>query len=186
MQVQANLQQTLKDLADSLKSQNADINEINFYTLDGSIIPKSEILEHRNNIPFVLTLKKAGTNEYYSYALNLNQSFSIVHNYEEKNKSSEEAYLHYNLGIGLPKYSSFLLANFANKLHRSIPQSETVKTNDIIKGLNQTLNYYRSVGNDKSLMRVSDIERMIEARQHELYKLNETKHALDKKADFRA
>lgn len=148
-----------------MTSQSSNIKDVRFYTLDGAIIPKCEILSHRNNIPLILTLKKVDSNDTFSYALNLNQSFTIVDDYEEKSKLCEESYLKYNLGIGLPKYSSFLLANFANKLHHSIPQSETVKTEDIMKGLQQTMIYYRSVGNDKTLLKVSEIEKMIEVRQ---------------------
>eukprot|EP00347_Sterkiella_histriomuscorum_P008713 403344037 len=186
LQVKADLSQTIKDLSDMLQSQCPSVQEIKFYTLDGAIIPKSEILGHRNNIPFILTLKKSGSTEEYSYALNLNPGFSIVNDYEDSNKKGEEAYLQYNLGIGLPKYSSFLLANFANKIHHSIPQSQTVKTEDIIKGLNQTMNYYRSVGDDKSILRVSELEKLLDDKQHELYKLNEQKNQLYKKADFKS
>lgn len=46
--------------------------------------------------------------------------------------------------------------------------------------------YYRSVGNDKSLLKVSDLEKMIGQRQNELIQMNETKKKLYKKADFRA
>lgn len=103
--------------------------------MDGAIIPKCEILSHRNNIPLILNIKKQN-NEEFSYGLNLNQNFSLVDHFEESNKMNEEAYLHYNLGIGLPKYSSYLLANFASKLHHTLPKSASVKTDDIIKGLN--------------------------------------------------
>lgn len=48
------------------------------------------------------------------------------------------------------------------------------------------MGYYRSVGNDKSLLKVSDIERMIEQRQNELIKLNQFKKVLDAKADFKS
>jgi hypothetical protein len=61
--------------------------------LDGAIIPKSELLCHRDNIPFILTLRKADNNQFFSYALNLNSKFSIVNEFEDKNKQSEEAYL---------------------------------------------------------------------------------------------
>ena len=105
-----------------------------FYTIDGAVIPKSEALKYCNNIPFVLSLNRKDSKDGFSYAINLNQSFSI--NKDDKNKNSEEAYLQYNLGIGLPKYSSFLLANFANKLHQSLPKSETVKSEEILKSLN--------------------------------------------------
>ncbi|CDW84477.1 UNKNOWN [Stylonychia lemnae] len=181
-----NLDQSLKDLAENLQSQNSNLQDIQFYTLDGAIIPKSELLNHRDNIPFILTLRKVDTKMIYSYALNLNSKFSIVHNYEEQNKQSEESYLQYTLGIGLPKYSSFLLANFANKLHHSYPKTRTVKTEDILKGLQQTMNYYRSVGHDKSLLKVSEIEKLIDQKQRELVKLNEKRSQLYKKADFRA
>jgi len=53
----------------------------------------SELLCHRDNIPFILTLKKTDTNAIFSYALNLNSKFSIVNDFEDKNKQSEEAYL---------------------------------------------------------------------------------------------
>lgn len=53
----------------------------------------------------------------HGYALNLNTNFSIVHNFEDINRTSEEAYFEYCQGIGLPRYTSFLQANFANKLH---------------------------------------------------------------------
>ena len=48
------------------------------------------------------------------------------------------------------------------------------------------MGYFRSVGSDKTQLKVSDIERMLETRQKELITLNKTKQALDKKADFRA
>ncbi len=48
------------------------------------------------------------------------------------------------------------------------------------------MSYYRSVGDDKSLLRVSDLERLIEQKQSELIKLNAVKKQLDKKADFRS
>lgn len=89
-------------------------------------------MKHRNNLPFIVNLKREG-DESYSYALNLNQSFSITN--DSQDKQSEEAYLHYNTGIGLPKYPSFLLANFANKLHHSLPKTETVKTEEVLKSL---------------------------------------------------
>lgn len=48
------------------------------------------------------------------------------------------------------------------------------------------MSYFRSTGNHDSLLKVSDIERMIDERQTELIKLNETKQRLYKKADFRS
>jgi hypothetical protein len=56
-------------------------------------------------------------NETHSYALNLNPNFSIVHNFEDIDRTSEEAYITFCQGIGLPRYSAFLLANFTNKFH---------------------------------------------------------------------
>jgi hypothetical protein len=46
--------------------------------------------------------------------------------------------------------------------------------------------YYRSVGHDKSLLKVSDLERVIEQRQSELIKLTKVKKVLDAKAEFRS
>lgn len=64
----------------------------------------------------------------HSYALNFNTNYSIVHDFEEINRQSEEAYIAFSQGIGLPRYSSFLLANFANKFHKSMPSSSPVNT----------------------------------------------------------
>ena len=61
-----------------------------------------------------------------------------------------------------------------------------MKSEDIIKSVHQTMSYYRSVGNDKSLLKVSDLERAIEHKQSELIKLNQLKKVLDAKADFRS
>jgi len=89
--VQCGVNQTLKDLADGLKNSNQNIKDITFYTIDGAVIPKSEVLKHRDNLPFILNMKRGDANEAYTYAVNLNQSFSIVH--DDKDKKSEEAYL---------------------------------------------------------------------------------------------
>lgn len=40
---------------------NQNIEEVTFHTLDGAILPKNEILMHRNNIPFVMSLKRKGS-----------------------------------------------------------------------------------------------------------------------------
>lgn len=48
------------------------------------------------------------------------------------------------------------------------------------------MSYFRSVGNHKTVLRVADLERLIEERQQELISLNVTKQKLDKKADFRS
>ncbi len=84
------MDQTIKDLSDQLKAGNEAIQEINFYTLDGAIIPGCEVLRYRNNLPFVITINKK-----YSYSINLNPNFSIVHDFEDNNRRSEEAYLAY-------------------------------------------------------------------------------------------
>lgn len=105
-----------------MKVENDNIGSIHFYTLDGAIIPESEILAHRNNIPFVMNIKHKDGIDQYTYALNLNENFSIVNDREDHgDRTSEEAYLTYCRGIGLPQYSSFLLANLANKLHHTLP-----------------------------------------------------------------
>lgn len=48
------------------------------------------------------------------------------------------------------------------------------------------MSYYRSLGTHKSLLKVSDLERLLDRRQSELIALTQTKAALDAKADFRA
>lgn len=110
-----------------------------------------------------MSIKRKGTEVRQNYAINLNESFSIASDY--KSKTSEEAYLEYCLGIGLPKYSSYLLANFASKLHLTLPKDRKVTSDDIIKGFEHTMSYYRSTGNHKSMLKVSDLEKLIENRQ---------------------
>jgi len=129
--------QTLAQLGDKLKAKNAAITEVSFQTLDGAIIPPSELLKHRNNIPFILSIKRQGGKGKNNYAINLNEGFQINGAIEGSytSKTSEEAYLEYCLGIGLPRYPSFLLANFASKLHQSLPSERTVKNEAILKGL---------------------------------------------------
>lgn len=99
--------------------------------------------------------------EKYSYAINLNSSFSITNDFKENDIQGEEAYLSYCVGIGLPKYTSFLLANFANKFHKTLPRKENVSNEEILKGLYQTIAYYRALGNDRSILKVSDIEHLL-------------------------
>lgn len=110
----------MKHIADSVRALNPNVDNVEFYTLDGAIIPEIEILKHRDNIPFILSISRKGTTVKQNYAINLNEAFSISGG-GYKSKESEEAYLDYCSGIGLPKYSSFLLANFASKLHKSLP-----------------------------------------------------------------
>jgi Mitochondrial calcium uniporter len=56
----------------------------------------------------------------------------------------------------------------------------------IVKGLQQTLSYYRAIANNWSNLKVSDLEHLIEERQQQLIVLNEKKKICDKKANFRA
>jgi hypothetical protein len=119
---------------------NQNVEKVTFSTLDGAIIPSVELLKHRNNIPFIMSIKRKNSTNNLNYAINLNEGFSIsntanLQGGSYKSKTSEEAYLQYCLGIGLPKYSSFLLANFASKLHQTLPSERTVKNDTILKGL---------------------------------------------------
>lgn len=172
-------EQTLGQLSNSILLKTPAVKEVSFQTLDGAVIPGSELLKHRNNIPFIMSLKRDNGKPKNNYAINLNEGFAIgsgaSSNGSYTSKTSEEAYLEYCLGIGLPKYPSFLLANFASKLHQTLPSERSVKNTAILKGLQQTMSYFRSVGNHDSMLKVSDIERMLDERQHELIMLNETK-----------
>jgi hypothetical protein len=47
------------------------------------------------------------------------------------------------------------------------------------------MGYFRSIGSDKSIMKVSDLERLMENKQTELIELNKVKHEVEAKADFR-
>jgi hypothetical protein len=46
------------------------------------------------------------------------------------------------------------------------------------------MHYFESIGNNKSLMKVSDMERIMEQKQAEVIKINEQKSKVDKRADF--
>jgi hypothetical protein len=72
-----NPKHTLQTMAEKIQAMNQNIEEVTFHTLDGAILPKNEILMHRNNIPFVMSLKRKGTSMAQNYAINLNQSYSI-------------------------------------------------------------------------------------------------------------
>ena len=181
IEINLKLDNTVGELTETLKKANEHIKKAIFYTLDGAKIPNCEILSHRNNLPMILSI-----NDSYSYSVNLNPNYSIVHNFEDNNRQSEEAYLHYCQGIGLPQYNSFLLANFTNKLHHTLPEKATVNKDEIIKGLYQTMGYFRSISHEQNLMKVSDLERVMEQKKSELVDLYSTKAILDKKADFRA
>jgi hypothetical protein len=118
--------QTMEHIAGSVRALNKNIDQVNFFTLDGAVIPSIEILKHRNNIPFIMSMTRVGSPVKWNYAINLNEGFSIssAQGHSHRSKASEEAYLEYCLGIGLPKYSSFVLANFASKLHHTLPQRQ--------------------------------------------------------------
>jgi len=64
----------------------------------------------------------------------------------------------------LPRYQAYLLSNFASKVHQSLPNTEMVKSKDIIKGIYETMSYYRSLGTDKSLFKVSDMVRVMDEK----------------------
>lgn len=124
MKLQLNLKcpkanHSLGTIAEGIKSMAESVERVEFKTLDGACIPENELLRHRNNIPFVMSLKMRGGKVPLRYAINLNQSFSISNKNEKK--VGEEKYLEYCLGIGLPQRNSFFLANFASKLHHTLP-----------------------------------------------------------------
>ena len=72
-----------------------------------------------------MSLKRENGKAKNNYAINLNEGFAIGSGVGSSgsytSKTSEEAYLEYCLGIGLPRYPSFLLANFSSKLHQNLP-----------------------------------------------------------------
>ena len=84
-----------------------------------------------------MTLRMKGAKAGLKYAVNLNQSFSISNKNEKK--TGEEKYLEYCLGIGLPQRNSYFLANFASKLHHTLPQERAFNQKEIINGLLQTM-----------------------------------------------
>ena len=51
---------SLGTIAQGIKSLAASVDQVTFQTLDGATIPQNELLRHRNNIPFVMTLKMKG------------------------------------------------------------------------------------------------------------------------------
>lgn len=133
LQVQVDLEGgTLASVGEQLMKQSENVQEVTFYTIDGAKIPQNELLKERNNIPFIMTVLSKNGQVSQNYAINLNEGFAIGSEGGYKSKTSEEAYLEYCLGIGLPKYSSFLLANLASKLHKSLPQKQHNVSNDSI------------------------------------------------------
>lgn len=112
----------------------SNIENVSFQTLDGAILPYNELLRHCNSIPFMMVLKtkNAGGNA-LKYAINLNQNFSISNRNESK--IGEEKYLEYCVGIGLPTRDSYFMANFASKLHQTLPHSRFFTAQDILLGL---------------------------------------------------
>ena len=121
-----------------------------------------------------------------SYSINLNTNYSIVHDFEEVHLASEESYINFCRGIGIPHFQSFLLANFANKFHMSLPSSHIVSRQDLVRGLYQTMAYYRSIGHDKTLLKVSDLERLMDEKELQILKLRAVKDQLDLKAKKKA
>jgi len=133
-----NENQTLGQISQSIQQLNPAIDDLEYYTVDGALIPECEFLKDRNNSPFILSIKRKDSKIRHNYALNLNDAFSIDSRRGSgyKSKTSEEAYLDYCLGIGLPQYSSYLLANFASKIHQTLPQNcEKFDNASIITGL---------------------------------------------------
>mmetsp|Transcript_4148 Transcript_4148/g.4005 ORF Transcript_4148/g.4005 Transcript_4148/m.4005 type:complete len:100 (+) Transcript_4148:115-414(+) len=86
----------------------------------------------------------------------------------------------------MPKYSSFLLANFINKLHLTIPNQDEMKQEHIMDSLYKTLAYFKSTTHEDKLKKVSDLEMIIEEKQAELIKMNAIKEVIDKRAKFRS
>lgn len=135
-------------MAESISKANPNVEKISFQTLDRAIIPKNELLRNRNNIPFVMVLERKGSQVSQKYAINLNQSFKITN--QNESKSGEEKYLEYCLGIGLPSYHSFMLANFASKLHQTLPKHHHFTAATILQGLSHTLSYFRSTTDESA------------------------------------
>ncbi len=83
---------------------NPAIEDLEYYTVDGALIPECELLRDRNNNPFILSIRRKDSKIRHNYAINLNDGFSIDSRRGQgyKSKTSEEAYLDYCLGIGLP------------------------------------------------------------------------------------
>jgi hypothetical protein len=99
--------------------------------------------------------------------------------------------LEYCVGIGLPLRNSYFLANFASKLHHTLPHSKPFTNDDILVGLQKTMAYYRTTKNStfdpaKSDKSVSEIEAIIEAKQKEYIEICKRKARFDKKAQRRA
>ena len=67
---------TLKTIAEKVRELNPNVKEVSFNTLDGAILAQNEILKNQNNVPFVMSLKRAN-GIVQNYALNLNPNFSI-------------------------------------------------------------------------------------------------------------
>jgi hypothetical protein len=58
-----------------------------------------------------------------------------VHDQEDVNRRSEEAYKAFCSGIGMDKYSTFFLSNYISKFHQLLPSKENIPSEEIIKDL---------------------------------------------------
>lgn len=50
-------------------------------------------------------------------------------------------------------------------MHKSLPKKENIDKQTLENAIYQTMIYYRSVGDDKSLLRITDLEKMIQQRE---------------------
>mmetsp|Transcript_36528 Transcript_36528/g.27093 ORF Transcript_36528/g.27093 Transcript_36528/m.27093 type:complete len:124 (+) Transcript_36528:253-624(+) len=119
---------SLGEAAENLKKASDTVKQVEFFTINGSVIPEFELVSHRKGLPLIMVL-----NKYSAFAVNLNENYKIGRGEVSTNLEDEEAYFDYSRGIGLPKYNSFLLSNFLNKLHHTLPYQkeftpETIKT----------------------------------------------------------
>jgi len=136
---------------------------VHFLTLDGCYILPCERIFHRTNLPFIIRV-----NQEIDYAVNFNETFEIAEHATEKNRESEEAYFEVAHGVGIPRETSLLLANFVNKIH-SLQDKEKgpIPRDKLLANVYKTLLYNRSIESvtDKTLMSLSELEGQIEQRQ---------------------
>lgn len=92
---------SLQDLQDTLQKQTEDIASVEFKTMDGSNLPKNELLSDHSAFPFRMIINKET-----QYILNFSDDFSLQTDNEHVAPHSREALVSFAKGIGLPMYES--------------------------------------------------------------------------------
>ena len=162
---------SFQDLQDTLAKQTEDITTVDFKTMDGSNLPKSELLSDHSAFPFRMIIN--GNNQ---YVMNFSDDFSLVTDNEHSAPHSREALVSFAKGIGLPMYEAQLQSNFTNKLLKLVSQRaendhSDIPKQDILSDVYKTATLLKSTQglySEDQLSSSSKIQEKVNALQKEL------------------